>query len=96
MGGAFARDVPGIELSDGGIEVVAAEYDGGGDPVVGVDLDGAEHFSSDLAGFRATHRGTNANKREVLPAARDDGRRKALESDLGHCLHVRDMGRTTA
>src|SRR5947209_14472361 len=93
--GGFAGQVARVKLLECGVDVVAVEYDDGVDPVVGVDRDDAEHLSNDLTGPRATHRGTNANKREVWPAARDDGRRKALKSDLSHRAHVRDMGSTT-
>ncbi len=72
------------------------EDDGGGQPVVGVDLDDAEHLSGDLTRCRAARRGTNANECKTLLAGRYDGRRKALESDLGHRSHVRDMGSATA
>ena len=39
VGGRFAGEVAGIELRDGGVDVVEVERDPGLDPVVGVDLD---------------------------------------------------------
>ena len=39
VGGRFAGEVAGVELRDGGVEVVEVERDPGLDPVVGVDLD---------------------------------------------------------
>ena len=39
VGVRFAREVPGIELGDGSVEVVEVEGDPGSDPMVGVDLE---------------------------------------------------------
>ena len=44
VGGRFAGDVPGIELLEGGVDVVEVEYEAPCDPVVGVDLDDVEHL----------------------------------------------------
>ena len=40
----FAGEVARVELREGGIEVVGVERDDRRDPLVGVDLDDAEHF----------------------------------------------------
>src|SRR6202030_3390483 len=91
-----AGEVPGVEVFECSVDVVGFEDDGTGQPNIGIDLDDAEHLSGDLTRCRATRRGTNANECKTLLAGRYDGRRKALESDLGHCLHVSDMGSATA
>ena len=39
VGGRFAREVSGIELREGGVDVVEVEHDDRCDPLVGVDLD---------------------------------------------------------
>ncbi len=39
MGGRFAGEVAGVELGDGGVEVVDVENDACRGSVVGVDLD---------------------------------------------------------
>ena len=44
VGGRFAGEVPGVELLEGGVDVVEVERDERRDPVVGVDLDDAEQF----------------------------------------------------
>src|ERR1700741_5497908 len=96
MSGRLNGADPGIELLERSVDVVGIEIDGRGKPAVAVDLDDTGLVSTDLTGWRATHRGANANERKALPAGRDDGRRKALESELGHCSHIRHMNRTTA
>ena len=62
------------------------------DPVVGVDLDDAEHLVVEAP--RTSRGPTNriTNEGEALPAGRDDGRRYVRGSDLGDRLHVRDFG----
>ena len=42
--GRFAGEVPGVELLEGGVDVVEVEHDVRRDPVVGVDLDEVEHL----------------------------------------------------
>ncbi len=50
VGGRFAGEVPGVKFFEGGVDVVEIEWDSAHDPLVGVDLDDAEHFGADLAG----------------------------------------------
>ena len=47
VGGRFAGEVPGVELLEGGVDVVEVEHDARRDPVVGVDLDDAEHLDGE-------------------------------------------------
>ncbi len=48
--GRFAREVPGIEFLEGGVDVVEVEHDARRDPVVGVDLDDDEHLGVERLG----------------------------------------------
>ena len=50
VGGRFAGEVSGVELLEGGVDVVEVERDSGHDPVVGVDLDDAEHLGVERLG----------------------------------------------
>ena len=49
-GRPLRRRVSGIELCDGGLEVVEVEHDDRRDPVVGVDLDDAEQIDEEPLG----------------------------------------------
>ncbi len=49
-GGRFAGEVPGIEFLEGSVDVVEVEHDTRRDPVVGVDLDDAEHLGVERLG----------------------------------------------
>ena len=44
MGGRFAGEVAGIELLEGGVDVVEIEHNARRDPIIGVDLDNAEQL----------------------------------------------------
>ena len=55
VGGRFAGEVAGVELLEGGVDVVEVERDARRDPVVGVDLDDAEHLDAERP--RAADRG---------------------------------------
>ena len=50
VGGRFAGEVPGVELREGGVDVVGVERDACHDPLVGVDLDDAEHLGVECVG----------------------------------------------
>ena len=50
VGGGFAGEVAGVEFRDGGVEVVEVERDDRDDPLVGVDLDDAEHIGEERLG----------------------------------------------
>ena len=52
VGGRFASDIAGIELRDGGVEVVEVERDERRDPVVGVDLDYLQEIRLNASGTR--------------------------------------------
>ena len=44
VGGRFAGEVSGVELREGGVDIVEVEYDVRRDPLVGVDLDDDEQL----------------------------------------------------
>ena len=50
VGRRLAGEVPGIELLEGGIDVVDVENDVRRDPSVGVDLDDAEYSTWNASG----------------------------------------------
>ena len=50
VGGRFAGEVPGVEFFEGGVDVVEVERDARRDPLVGVDLDDAEHLGVERLG----------------------------------------------
>ena len=52
VGGRFAGEVSGVELGDGGVEVVELEQDDRRDLIVGVDFDDAQHLVEELPGRR--------------------------------------------
>ncbi len=90
VSGRFAGEVASINLLESSINVVKVEYLARDDPVVGVDLDDAEHLGADLAGHAAVD-GTDVGEGKVLPAGRNDARRYGLCADLDGCLVVRDV-----
>ena len=45
----LARGVPGVELREGGVDVIDIELDARHYPVVGVDLGDGDHLVVDLA-----------------------------------------------
>ena len=49
--GRFAGEVPGVKFLEGGVDVVEVEHDARRDPLVGVDLDDAEHLGAELIGL---------------------------------------------
>ena len=73
VGGRFAGEVPGVEFLEGGVDVVGVEHDARRDPVVGVDLDDAEHLGVERLGPLVAARETDTTEDEALPAGRDDG-----------------------
>ena len=72
VGGRFAGEVPGIELLEGGVDVVEVEHDARRDPVVGVDLDDAEHLGVERLGPLVAAREADTTEGEALPAGRND------------------------
>ena len=63
------------------------------DPLVGVDLDDAEHLGVERLGPLVAAREAVTTEDEALPAGRNDGRRLAfVDPDVGDGPHVRDFG----
>ena len=65
------------------------------DPLVGVDLDDAEHLGVERLGPLVAGRVADTTEDEALPAGRDDGRRHIRDPDVGDRSHVRDLGIST-
>ena len=95
VGGGFAGEVPGVEFLEGGVDVVGVEHDARRDPVVGVDLDDAEHFGVERLGPLVAAREADTTEDEALPAGRNDGRRHVRDPEVGDRSHVRDLGIST-
>ena len=62
------------------------------DPVVGVDLDDAEHLGVERLGPLVAARVAGTTEDEALPAGRDDGRRHVRGAEVGDRPHVCDHG----
>ena len=71
-GGRFAGKVSGVELRDGGVEVVGVERDVRRDPLVGVDLGDAEDLGVECLGPLVSARVADTAEGEALPADRKD------------------------
>ena len=74
VGGRFAGEVSGVEFGEGGVDVVEVERDARRDPLVGVDLDDAEHLGVERLGPLVSAREARTTEHEALAAGRDDGR----------------------
>ena len=66
----FACEVPGIELCDGGVDVVEVEGDSCDHPLVGVDLSDAEYLGVKSVGSPVSTSEADATEDEALPADR--------------------------
>ena len=75
VGGRFAGEVSGVELLEGGVDVVEVERDACHDPLVGVDLDDAEHLGVERLGPWSRPEKRIRLEGEALAAGRNDGRR---------------------
>ena len=65
------------------------------DPVVGVDLDDAEHFVAEGLGPLVAARGAGTSEGEALPAGRNDCRRHVRDPEVGDRPQVGDLGIST-
>ena len=65
------------------------------DPVVGVDLDDAEHLGVERLGPLVAAREADTTEGEALAAGRNDCRRYVRDPDVGDRPHVRDFGIST-
>ena len=93
LGGGFAGEVLGIELLEGGVDVVDVEREERRDPVVGVDLENVEHISVERLGPLVAGRETGMNEDEPLAAGRNDGLTSyACTPDVGGRPHDFDDG----
>ena len=72
VGGRFAGEVAGVEFGEGGVDVVEVEHDARRHPVVGVDLDDAEHLGDGTRSGRWSRpEKRDTTEGEALPAGRD-------------------------
>ena len=62
------------------------------DPLVGVDLDDAEHLGVERLGPLVADRRSVTTEDEALPAGRNDCRRYVRDPDVGDRPHVCDFG----
>ena len=92
----FAGEVSGVELLDGGVDVVEVEHDERRDPLVGVDLDDVEHLGVEL------RRALVADARSVIRMRTRRSPRVAMTvdvtfvgPDVGDRAHVCDLGIST-
>jgi hypothetical protein len=88
----FAREVPGIEFLEGGVDVVDLEHDERRDLVVGVDLDNVEQFGEEGLGALIPGRETGMDEDEGLAAGGDDGLRYVRYAHVGGRSHDFDYG----
>ena len=92
MGGRFAGEVPGIELSNAASMSSRSNADARHDPVVGVDLDDAEDLGVERRGPLVAAREAVTTEDEALAAGRNDGRRDVRDPEVGDRPHVYDLG----
>ena len=71
VGGRFAGEVAGVEFGEGGVDVVEVERDARHDPVVGVDLDDAEHLGVERLGLLGRGPSTVTTEGEAFSAGRN-------------------------
>src|SRR3954451_1629724 len=89
----FAREVAGIELLEGGVDVVGGEYDVRREPVVGVDFDNADHLVIERLARSVLLREAKTTKGEAVTARRNGVARYVHTTDeIGHGLQVLDFG----
>jgi hypothetical protein len=62
VGGRFVGDVSGVDVFEGGVEVVEVEHKARCDPVVGVDLDEGEHLRVKHLWLVFAHRQTDTTE----------------------------------
>ena len=68
-GVGFACEVSGVELLEGGVDVVGIEDDGRPDPVVGIDLNEAKYLREEHLGPLIA-READTREDEAFPAGR--------------------------
>ncbi len=90
--GRFAREVPGVEFLESGIDVVGVERDACDDPLVGVDVDDCKHLGGERLGPLVSDLEAVTTEGEALPAGRNDCRRYIRDPYVGDSPHVCDHG----
>ena len=92
--GGFTGEVAGVELGEGGVDVVQVEHDGSRDSSVGVDLDDVRDLVCNRFGVAA--RGSYTHKGESGPTSRYDAQHFIGDADLGDHLQIFDRGISTS
>jgi hypothetical protein len=91
----FAGEVAGVELSDGGLEIVGVEHDYRRDLIVRVDFDDAQRIRAELRGPAIVAR--SAREDEALPTGcDDDGRQVRTQPGVDDRPQVCDLAISTA
>src|SRR6188472_1238900 len=93
----LAREVSGVQLSEGAVEVLDVEADTRRSTVLFTDLDHAEHLGGDFTTIQLAVQGADTREREAVAARRDDCRCRVLVSDdFGDGSHICEVGISTA
>jgi len=92
VGGRFAREVAGVELDDGAVEVVGIERDQIHYQPVGIDLGDRERFGMECVRPRVASVVEGTSEREALPADREDVRCQTLSPNVCDRADRRDGG----
>ena len=77
VGGRFAGEVSGVELREGGVNVIGIEREARHDPVVGVDLDDVERLDAEFSVEQLAVRRTETGEDEAFALLRDTVERLA-------------------
>src|ERR1700733_7477483 len=95
MSSRFACEVSGVEFLEGGVDVVEVERDGGDDPLMGVDLEDAEHLCAKSIRPLMTIQKPHTEKDQAVPAGCHVRPRHICDKQVGDRSHVRDLGLPT-
>ena len=94
VGGRFAGEVSGIELLEGGVDVVEVEHDERRDPLSALISTMRSNSVWNASGRWSRPEQRHGRGRGV-PAGRNDGRRDVRDPDIGGGPQVRDFGIST-
>ena len=89
--GRFAGEIPGIELREGGVEVVKVERDLRDVPLSVSISTMLSSSARKCFGPLVAAREAGTHEDEALSAGRDDGPRSVCDSELGDRPHVCDL-----
>ncbi len=92
VGGRFAGEVPGVELFEGGVDVVEVEHDDRRDLSSASISTDVEDLVVERLGSLVSTRVAGTSEDEVRAASRNDSRRHVGEPDVGGRSHIFDLG----